>query len=284
MGEKGGAGMIIKYVNSSGASIVLNQGPYLISSHDLRDFSWERKVTNRPSGVGGRVTFSRPVQEKRISIGIRGRELFAKNAAALMALTEPDILNNTPGRLYLGDQYLICFLAVASKVNRYAEKSNWVSKDLTVLVTEPFWNTEVTQHFLIGAPDTVEKAKRYTGRYPYRYIAEFASRALHSSHYTTSPMIITIYGPVVNPRIVIGGKEYKVTAEIIENQRIIIDQINKTIVAKNPDGQETNLFDYRDKENDVFARLEAGTQHVIYTGEFGFDITVIQQRSEPSWI
>lgn len=276
--------MIIKYVNSSGASIVLNQGHYLISSHDLRDFSWERKVTNRPSGIGGRVTFSRPVQEKRISIGIRGRELFAKNAAALMALTEPDILNNTPGRLYLGDQYLICFLAVASKVNRYAEKSNWVSKDLTVLVTEPFWNTEVTQHFLIGAPDTVEKAKRYTGRYPYRYITEFASRALHSSHYTTSPMIITIYGPVVNPRIVIGGKEYKVTAEIIENQRIIIDQINKTIVAKNPDGQETNLFDYRDKENDVFARLEAGTQHVIYTGEFGFDITVIQQRSEPSWI
>lgn len=278
--------MIIKYVNSSGASIILNQGHYLISSHDLREFKWNATTTNRPSGYGGRVSFSRGVQEKTINVGIRGRtrEEFAQRAEALLALTEPDILQNKPGKLYLGSQYLTCFLSTSSQINYYSRRGNWVDKELTIIVTEPFWNTEVTQHFLIGTSDTVEKAKRYTGRYPYRYISEFASRALHSSHYTTSPMIITIYGPVVNPRIVIGGKEYKVTAEIIENQRIIIDQINKTIVAKNPDGQETNLFDYRDKENDVFARLEAGTQHVIYTGEFGFDITVIQQRSEPSWM
>ena len=42
--------MIIKYVNSSGASIILNQGHYLVSDHDLRDFAWNRTVTNRPSG------------------------------------------------------------------------------------------------------------------------------------------------------------------------------------------------------------------------------------------
>ena len=48
MGEKGGAGMIIKYVNSSGASIILNQGHYLVSSHDLRDFAWDRTITKPP--------------------------------------------------------------------------------------------------------------------------------------------------------------------------------------------------------------------------------------------
>lgn len=275
--------MTIKYVNSSGSEIILNSGNYLVSSHDLRDFQWEYKAINRPSGYGGRVSFGRGVQEKHINIGIRGKNDFSKNAAALMAITEPDILKNKPGKLYLGDQYLTCFLSVASKVNHYSRRGNWVNKEMKIVVIEPFWNTEIIHRFLVGNPDTVDGGKKYLGRYPYRYISEFDSRTLYSNHYTSSPMIITIYGPATNPRIVIGGKEYMLAATIIANQRIIIDQLHKTIVAKNPDGQETNLFDYRDKTNDIFAYIEAGPHDVIYTGEFGFDITVIQQRSEPSW-
>jgi len=275
--------MIIKYVNSNGASIILNQGHYLISGHDLRDFAWNRTVTNRPSGFGGRVTFSRPVQEKRISIGIRGRELFAQNAAALMALTEPDILNNTPGRLYLGEQYLICFLAVASKVNRYADKSNWVSKDLTVLVTEPFWRTEKNYHFLIGAAESVDNAKRYDLRYDYRYIASAASGTIDNSHYAPSQMIITVYGPAENPSITVGGRIYSVSASVSATQRIVIDQLQRRIESVTAAGERTNLFDYRDKENDIFMPVEPGVNTVIYDGSFDFDITLVQQRSEPLW-
>lgn len=275
--------MKIEYVNSSGASIVLNSGHYLVSGHDLRDFAWERKVSNRPSGFGGRVSFTRPVQEKKISIGIRGRELFAQNAAALMALTEPDILNNTPGRLYLGDQYLICYLAVESKVNRYAEKSFWVSKDLTVLVVEPFWRTEKTYHFLIGTVEDIENAKRYDLKYDYRYIASASSGSIINDHYAPSQMIITVYGAAENPSITVGGNIYSVQASVSATQRIVIDQLQRRIESVSAAGDKTNLFDYRDKENDIFIPVSSGVQTVIYDGTFDFDITLVQQRSEPKW-
>lgn len=275
--------MKIEYVNHLGASIVLNSGHYLVSGHDLRNFSWSRKTTNRPSGYGGRVSFGRPVQEKKISIGIRGREMFAENAAALMALTEPDILSNEPGRLYLGEPYLTCFLAVDSSVNHYAEKSRWVSKDLTILVTEPFWRTEKSYRFLSGVAVPVEDAKRYDLKYDYRYAAILASDNIENDHYTDSPMIITIYGPADNPTVTIGGKIYRVNASVSATQRIVIDQIHRKIESVSASGDRTSLFDYRDKENDIFLPVLPGTQSVIYDGEFEFDVTLIQQRSEPQW-
>ncbi|MDD4280386.1 MAG: hypothetical protein PHX74_11715, partial [Candidatus Sumerlaeales bacterium] len=96
------APMTVTYYNHNGSFIVLNDGNYYVSVNDLRNFTWEYLATNRPSGFGGRVTFSRPVQEKTITVGIRGRTAseFDANAAALMALTEQDIISNKPGKLY----------------------------------------------------------------------------------------------------------------------------------------------------------------------------------------
>lgn len=275
----------IKYINALGASLMLNQGNYLVSTNDLRDFQWDFETYNRPSGFGGRAMFKRGVQSKSITIGIRGTtpNIFQESAARLVALTEPDILNGTPGKLYLGNQYLTCYLAVSSTVNYYARRANWVSKELTIVSVEPFWHEEITHHFMIGSPESVQYGKKYSGRYPYRYISELYSRALYNEHYTPCPMVITIYGAVKDPRLIIGGNEYKVTAEIIQNQRIIIDQLNKTIVAMNPSGATTNLFDARDKEHDIFKPIAPGTQHVIFTGDYAFDITLIYQRSEPTW-
>ena len=278
--------MTITYFNHNGASLVLNSGNYLVSANDLRNFAWEHTVINRPSGFGGRAAFSRPVQEKTITIGIRGRTPaeFNVNAAALMALTEPDILSHVPGKLYLGDQYLTCYLAASSAVNAYSRGGNWVSKELSIVVTEPFWHTEVTQRYLLGAPAGVADPKRYNLRYPFRYMSNTSSGTFSNAHYAPCPMIITIYDAATDPSITIGGRIYAVTASISAGQRIIIDQLTRTIKALSVSGDETNLFDYRDKDNDIFLPMQPGTQNVIYTGDFTFDITAIAQRSEPTWI
>ena len=278
--------MTISYTNSAGSSLVLNSGNYLISTHDLRNFTWDYLATNRPNGYGGRVTFKRPVQEKRISIGIRGASAaaFEANAAALLALTEVDILSGNPGKLYLGSQYLTCFLSTASVVNYHSRRGNWVSKELALVVTEPFWHTETTQRFLLGAPATVDDPKRYTGRYPYRYIANTSSGIVVNPHYAPAPMVITVYDAAEDPSITIGGKVYEVDATISAGSRIIINQLARTVVSMTSVGAITNLFDYRDKTNDIFAYIEPGSNTVIYTGDFTFDITIVQQRSEPTWI
>lgn len=278
--------MTIKYYNANGSFITLNSGNYLVSANDLRNFAWEYVATNRPSGFGGRVTFSRPVQEKKLIVGIKGATAseFNTNASALMALTEPDILNHTPGKLYLGDQYLTCYLATSGAVSVYSRRGNWVSKELTVVVTEPFWHTKSLFRFLAGAPQEVDDPKRYDLRYPYRYIATSNSGTVTNSHYSSCPMIITAYGAATDPSITIGGNIYAVTASISSGQRIIINQLNRTVVSMAADSTVTNLFDYRDKDNDIFLPVEPGTQTVVYDGSFAFDIVIIQQRSEPTWI
>ena len=278
--------MNIEYFNSNGSSIVLNRGNYLISSEDLRNFSWEYTSLNRPNGFGGRVKFSRSVQEKRINIGIRGanKEQFNQNAKALMALTEPDILTNTPGKLYLGGQYLECYLGVTSAVNYYSHRVGWVSKELLIVVTEPFWNNVMNQRFLAGVVTEVDDPKRYTSRYPYRYIPSASSGVIYNDHYVACPMIITIYDAAVNPSITIGGKIYKVNFTSAGTQRIIIDQPKRQIYLMSATGEKTNLFNYRDKENDIFRPIHPGSQTVIFDGSFNFDIAVIKQRSEPTWI
>ena len=278
--------MTIKYTNSAGATLILNQGKYLVSAHDLRNFAWNYVATNRPSGYGGRVSFNRPVQEKIISIGIRGAtaQEFELNAAALHALTEVDILNNTPGKLYLGGQYLTCYLSTSSAVNYHSRRGNWVSKELVIVVTEPFWHMEGTTRFLKGTPSQVVGGKRYSNRYAYRYISDASSGIITNPHYAPSPMIITIYGSAGYPSVTIGNKSYAVGVTIGPEQRIIINQLNKTIVSLTDTGTIQNLFDYRSKVNNIFAYLEPGAQTVIYTGEFTFDVTIITQRSEPSWI
>lgn len=278
--------MEIRYVNSFGASIPLNTPPYYVAAHDLRNFTWEYNAIGRPGGFGGRVSFARPVQERTLSVGIKGSTPaeFNSNASALMALTEPDIIRNMPGKLYLGDQYLTCYLATSSTVNYHSRRGNWVSKEIKLVVTEPFWQTEITQRFLMGEPETVIGAKRYDGRYDYRYIASTSSETIFNPHYTSCPMIITIYGEAVSPSVTIDGKIYAMNATISAGQRIIIDQVRRTIVSMAADGTTTNLFDYRDKANDIFEHIAPGTQTVIYTGDFTFDISIIQQRSEPSWV
>lgn len=275
--------MKIEYVNAAGAAIVLNSGAYLVSGHDLRDFRWDWSASNRPSGYGGRVSFTRPVQEKFINIGIRGRDKFAENAAALMTITEPDIINNTPGRLYLGAQYLSCFLGVGSIVNRYAEKSGWVSKELSIVVTEPFWRTERMYRYLSGTAEPVEDGKKYDLKYNYRYAAILASGDIENKHYAASPMILTVYGPADNPTVTIGNHIYRVNASIMAGQRIEIDQIQRRIESVAESGDRTNLFDYRDKDNDIFVPLSPGSHGVLYDGSFDFDVVLVQQRSEPTW-
>lgn len=276
--------MIIMYENAEGRQIVLNRGNFLVSGHDLRNYKWEPLITNRPSGFGGRVTFSRPVHEKQLTIGIRGGNSFAENASKLIAITEPDILNNTPGRLYFGDHYLICFLATTSEINFHSKRGNWVSKELTVLVAEPYWRYEQTYRFVMGAVEAGEASKRYDHREPYRYIASASSALITNTHYAPSPMIFTIYDAAVNPSITIGTQIYQVQATIGNSQRIVIDQLARTIEAISPSGDRTNLFDYRNKANDIFAPMPPGTHNIIFDGTFSFDVTVVEQRSEPPWI
>ena len=91
----------VKYENSLGTSLMLNDGHYFVNGEDLRNFSWGYEVLGRPSGFGGTVKgFSRPYEEKPLRVAVRGtKEEFLQRMNALQALTQPDVLLKKPGRI-----------------------------------------------------------------------------------------------------------------------------------------------------------------------------------------
>lgn len=280
---------MIKYVNHVGSEINLDDGEIIIpQADDLRDFAWEYSQINRPQGYGGRVdTFLRPIREKHLSIGIRAdfKPDFYKILNAFHAITEADIQANAPGRLYVGTQYITCYLAVSSKITKLVRRqhTNFAIKELSVLVTEPFWTSEHPHNFMAGSVKPIVGGKRYLGRYPYRYGSSFALRTIQNSHFAACPCIITFHGPCVEPAISIGDHTYGVHSTAGEGERIVINQVDLTIQKITVGGLSINLFDYRIKESDQFAPIPMGASNVTFNGSFPFSVTLLYRRSEPEW-
>ncbi len=278
----------IYYENGQGTQIRLDGKNIRVKESDLRDFSWNYSLTNKPSGYGSRINrFMRPASEKSLGVVVRGnsREECISTLNALHAATEADITRGKPGRLWLDGQYLICFLGVASTVNKWTGGFHFLEKTLSVLAVYPFWYTEVTQAFRAGEIDASPYGKRYRGRYPYQYGTGYANKTLYNDHHSETPAIITIYGPCEDPQIYIAGNLYGLAdVGAGEGERIVIDQLERTIYRVAIDGEKTNLFDYRVKTHDIFVPIPSGDVSVQFSGEFGFDVTLMQQRSEPKWI
>jgi len=201
----------------------------------------------------------------------------------LFVATEIDIATEKPGRLMIGDQYMICYMAVDSSVVAFRHRADFMVKELKVIAEIPFWFSEELINFFASTPEISEFGKRYDGRYAYQYSTGYANSTLFNSHYVATPIILTIYGPCTDPAIYINNILYGVRSSAAANERIIIDQIQRRIYKIMADGTELNLFDYRYKEYDQFGPIPAGSYPVVFSGNYAFSVTLLKQRSEPEW-
>lgn len=275
----------IKYENHLGQELWLDDSRYFVNINDLRNFAWSYDINNRPGGYGGRVTrFTRGVTERSLRIGVRGNELdFVNRIEQLHALTEVDILANKPGRLWLKQEYIRCFLAVSSDLSTYSRRAHFAEKEMRVLITEPFWCREVELRFeqAAEAPEIIS-GKRYNGRNPYRYGGtRYSSATLNNEHYAACPALIIFNTPAENPSAFIGGRSYTVHTSIRAGEQVVINQLDRTLTHITVDGRESNIFNLRDKSTDVFAPIQPGLQDVLYISDFS--LVLLQQRSEPRW-
>lgn len=94
---------------------------------------------------------------------------------------------------------------------------------------------------------------------------------------------MTIYGPVVDPIINIGNYPYKVDTTVEENEYLTIDGTKNTVERTLADGTIINEYNKRSFENSVFRPIPPGNNSVLWSGDFGWDITLYQERSEPKW-
>ncbi len=273
----------IWYENHLGKRLCLSEKPYkLLDIDDLYTISREYTESN------GRITgFKQKIITKTLELDVLStKDRDWKNSAEeLRELLESDI--DEPGKLYIGDYYIVCciYLMNPQKVNL---RSPYVTCKLTLVSDMPLWIKHHSKVFLsTEVPAAQSSIKRYPYTYPYRYRSRSGGSFIYNPFAYAAHYQIIVYGSVRNPAITIGNHLYQVNTDVGDNERLVIDYSNtrnRTITRYLMNGEEINEFNNRNKQNSVFELIKPGKQAVNWSGEFSFDIILIEERSQPKWI
>ena len=260
----------------------LANGVYL-NYCDLRDYMWEYETINN------RISrFYRPVTSRNLPLVFYGetdkKAIEAKNR--LLELAEADIEAMLPGKIYVGEYYTTGFITASTKKN-YLISKRYGEFDLTFTSNDPAWFREQTYIFLPtedAGEALIGAAIDYPFEYKYDYAVTTKTRQIVFDGVRHNRVKIRIYGEANNPTITIGNHIYTVNGMVRAGEKLLVDGVNKTITLTTTSGAKVNWFDRRSRESYIFEPIPSGINDVRFNGTFGFDLTVIEERSEPKWI
>lgn len=258
----------------------LPNGVYL-NYNDLRDYSWSYDTINN------RISrFYRSMRDRTLPLVVKcdsdKKAVEVKNR--LHELAEADIEAMIPGKIFVGDYYTSGFITGSVKSN-YLITKRLCYIELTLTSEDPVWYREQTHTFL---PDTgisigIGGGTDYPYDYPYDYAISLKGKKILCDSIESNDFRLLIYGEVTNPSVEIGGHTYKINGSIGKGETLMIDSLTKKITLTTATGAKINWFDKRGREEYIFEPIPAGQNIVSWVGTFGFDLTVIEKRSEPRW-
>lgn len=260
------------------------QWPYMVTGGDLFDGAYDNVEEN------DRVQeFERKITDKTLNIEIRaiGHE-FKRAVDYLEDVAEKDIINVTPGRLYVGDSYMKCWLTGSSK-DRWVNDLDRITNALTIRSDYPYWITEQTYSFLKQSQSgIVSPWLEFPYDYPYEYSKVRNIQHIQNSNYTASGFKMIVYGPCINPLVRIAGHVYELQTTLYDGEYAIIDSStryskDRKIVKVKSNGSQEDIFNSRNKESDIWQKIPAGRSIVSWSGAFGFDIILFNERGTPRW-
>jgi hypothetical protein len=271
----------VKYIGKGG-EISFNQPPYLALKHDFTSYAWSYLGSPLLNGKGSEIDkFLRESKVHPLILLVKDDSL-AETVNHLSDVFEQDVAAMTPGKLYVNDEYLQCYIVASSKDN-FNKRGNYVEIELSVLAPQPVWVREVKMSFYPGHGDLSADSKAYANAYPYAYTGGGVVNVVENDSLHPSPAVITIYGYVENPSIKIGDHTYLISGTIQADERVVIDQFERTVVKVFNNGQTENWFGRRGKAENIFTPIEPGDQSLIMSGSFGVDVNLYIERSEPRW-
>lgn len=271
--------MEVKYINSNGKEVNLNKYPYRMLVSDLLDYEWG--IIGSANTISG---FQSQIYERSVLIDVwKTKE---KSSRVLMNeltdIFEFDIAAETPGRLYIDDSYILCYIYKS-------QKSNWETELRTlceygVIIDKSRWITEIKKTFYPVGSDSEHPYLDYDYDYDYDYTPSITqSDYINLEHYAPCNFQLKIYGPAIDPSVTIGGVIRQVYTTLEEGQYLLIDSRDKTVKRVLNDGSVLDEFDNRRrKPNSIFGLITPGMNEIIWDS-IGFDLTLFIERSEPRW-
>ena len=270
------------YIASSGNEYNLKSDG--IRTKKANDHSWKWGVNGTTLQFGVRVSeFDRKPAEYETRLIIDGT--YGQRKQMLENLHddfELDVRNKTPGRVIWGDYYIDCYILASST----APDTNgvWTDNDVTFYCPYPFWIKEESRTFMPQTAPGEQQFLDYAYDYQYDYFYGNPGIAIWQTDFPfASEFKMTVFGPSSDPRVLINGYPYQFFDTLEDTEYVVIESRNNTITKFLASGAQVNIFDLRNKVDSIFKPIPAGTLTFNWSGAFGFDLTLYEERSEPRW-
>lgn len=269
-----------KYINHIGEVLEFGAGSLFANENELRNFSWSVISTN--DKISG---FNKGIVSKAIPIILKceSAEDGVRLRNHIFEVFEKDILAKQYGRIVIGDYHLKCYITDSSK-SEYLINKNYMQIELTLQTDLPEWIKETTSTFRNSSSAEGEAFLDFPYEFPYDLKNGFSTGILNNTGFVDSNFRIVIYGAVKNPTLFIGEHEFSVNVDVATGEYLTIDSVNKTIVLTKNNGTKVNCFNNRNKDSYIFEKIPSGA-NVVTSPNTGiaFDITLLEERSEPKW-
>ena len=208
--------------------------------------------------------------------------------------TEYDIAKQTPGRITWGSNYIECYITQSSTQPR-DNGGTYTENNVSIYCPYPFWIEEQTirifpQDKPIPQLETdkgyPEPSTKFSYPYAYSYVAGRTAMAINTRHYDSSNFRLVCYGATDSVEINIGGHLYNVNRAIGLREYMVIDsrpniKADKKCYLVKANGEEENVFNYRNPESALFQKIPGGIFIINYNRGYGIELTLYKERSEP---
>lgn len=269
------------YENHLGQRFYGKENGVFLNYSDMRDYKWDYDTINN------RISrFYRSIKDRKLPLVVMCQyEVEAVRVKNLLCeLAEIDIEAETPGKIFVGGYYTTGFITASTK-SEYLINKRYCKIDLTLTSSDPAWYQEQTHVFTPGS--SITAGVGVGTDYPYDYSYDYAPSAnggyIVCDSVKSNKFKLKIYGNATNPTVIIGGHAYSINGTIKKGETLLIDSVNKTITLTTATGVKVNWFDKRNRSSYIFEPIPAGQVSVLFNGTFAFDLTVVEERSEPKW-
>lgn len=256
-----------------------------VNTSDLHDYEWDVKAKNNKI-----ASLDYTISKRQLPVIIicsnEEKGLAARNK--LFEVVEKDVLAMQHGKIIVGDYYFKCFVTKSEK-KEYLNTKRMMKLTLTLTTEFPYWVKESTHTFGGGGGVAVLAADEegvnldFPFDYPFDYSSSIDTQSLNNTSFVPTNFRLIIYGACTNPAVYIAGHTYQVNCTVGENEYLTIDSTTKKIFLTGNTGTIMNKFNLRNRDSYIFEKIPAGNNVVAWSGDFGFDIILLEERSEPKW-
>lgn len=267
----------LKYKNHVNEVFEFGKDGIFVDTNELHDYEWN--VTT----MGNKISaFDRGVSKRKLPIVIicdtEEKGIAARNK--LMEVVEKDVLAMKHGRIILGDYYFRCFVTKSQKKN-YLNTKRWMEVTLTLTTDFPYWVKETLCSFGKTVGESGGTNLDFPFEYPFDF--HFAAQDMSNTGFVGTNFRMNVFGACSNPAVYVAGHLYQVNCDVGSDEYLTIDSVSKKIYVTANDGSTRNVFKHRNKDSYIFEKIPAGQSSVLIEGNFGVDIVLLEERSEPKW-